>query len=442
VPPRSTHGAHAVCLLPPPHWCCSKDTNLKVWDTSKPRAWRLLETITGHKAPVLTVKFSPATQRIASAGRDASIKIWDASTLAMDWRARRADDSGITCALLGTCESHGDVIALTWTPDGAHVISGSRDNKVKVWSATTFAEVRDVYDKKLGMGGKHRSDVNRIHVLADSSGMAANGAPVHIIATCSLDGTLRLWRVTIEDGTLKSGAAGAGGAGGGAARGEVDLLGLGASGAGGTGLAVGAGAIGAGGGDPILADTGSGWDEGTRTLLSEILGETTGAQTVTKGAAGLDACLSTLRFFGSDDGIFDMAFNPTMPVVAVGSSANGFALLSFRPDTLPWLMQQYDGLLPPGALPPGVNLDPFIMVQSFYGHTKGVTAVRLLSDDRTALSASTDYTTCLFDVPSLERRLAFTLPASAHALDLGSPVAGAAPFVFVGGADYIVRAYR
>lgn len=75
----------------------SKDTNIKAWAVAAGASGRqqqqqptltLLETITGHKGPVLGVAWSPETDRLASAGRDSSIKIWDVSTLAPDWRAK------------------------------------------------------------------------------------------------------------------------------------------------------------------------------------------------------------------------------------------------------------------------------------------------------------------------------------------------------------------
>jgi len=83
----------------------SKDATVKAWSfgssaaatsggasaqrqTATPQLLSFLETITGHKGPVLSVVYSPETSRLASAGRDAAIKVWDASTLAPDWRTK------------------------------------------------------------------------------------------------------------------------------------------------------------------------------------------------------------------------------------------------------------------------------------------------------------------------------------------------------------------
>lgn len=83
----------------------SKDATVKAWSfgssaaatsggasalrqAATPQLLSFLETITGHKGPVLSVVYCPETCRLASAGRDAAIKVWDASTLAPDWRTK------------------------------------------------------------------------------------------------------------------------------------------------------------------------------------------------------------------------------------------------------------------------------------------------------------------------------------------------------------------
>jgi WD40 repeat protein len=450
-----------------------KDASVKVWDTAAaaPAAWRLLETVSGHKAPVLAVEFCPAVQRFASAGRDASIKLWDASTLALDHRAKRADDGGIVVTLLGTCESHGDVICLLWAPDGSHIVSGSRDNGVRIWSSSSFTEIREVSDKRLGQAGKHRSDVRRLAYLPPVSGTptateAAAGR--RFLLSCSLDGSMRLWLlepvVEVEStaatifnagdgpGTAERRGAGAG-AGAGAdptaassGLGSPDAL---------LGLVEGAAGLGLGLGDAGSIGTGAsgGWDDVTRKLLGEIMGSgglSTAAVTGKGSQGGVDSCLATMSFFGgenasrgaAEDGVSAFALNPAQPIVAYASSAHAFALGKLRLDTLEWLLRQKAGTLPPNALPPGTSLDPVAQVQAFYGHTGAVNAVQLIGDDRTLVTASNDYTAAVYDIASVERRLLLPYGTSVHCLALGAPLsAGGAPLVYVGGADYAIRGY-
>jgi WD40 repeat protein len=387
----------------------SKDASLKAWDTAKTGQWRLLETISGHKAPVLNVKFCPATARLASAGRDASIKIWDASTLALEWRVKRADDGGIACNLVGTCEGHGDIVALTWAKDGSQLLSGSRDNSLRLWDVATFSEIRDVFDKKLGLQGKHRSDVCRVAFVP--------GDTKHVFS-CSLDGTVKLWRLQSGDKVLAAEHV--------------------------SGTAQGAGTAVATTDTAVVESTdiaSSEWDESTKALLSEILGLSTVTTAKVIKASGVDACLASQQFFQAEEGICELEVNPTRPIVAIASSSHSFALLALRLDTVPWLERMYDGTLPPGSLPPGTSLDPLVEVQAFHGHTASINSVVMLPDDRTVFSASNDYTAARFDVATVERLASYSTGASVHGMALGSPTAGGPSFLFVGSGDYIIRAY-
>ncbi len=63
----------------------SKDTTFILWRFSTSPAPRLdfLEQVTGHKGAVMSVVYDAATSKVASAGRDSTIKIWDCSGLDM-----------------------------------------------------------------------------------------------------------------------------------------------------------------------------------------------------------------------------------------------------------------------------------------------------------------------------------------------------------------------
>ena len=45
------------------------------------------------------------------------------------------------CTLRG---HSGDVTSVAYSPDGKHIVSGSRDNTVKIWDAQSGEEVRVV----------------------------------------------------------------------------------------------------------------------------------------------------------------------------------------------------------------------------------------------------------------------------------------------------------
>ncbi|KAF0732368.1 hypothetical protein AaE_009232, partial [Aphanomyces astaci] len=110
----------------------SKDANIKVWirDATQTNEWTCLETITGHKAPLMALEFNLFTNSLFSSGRDSSVKHWDVRSLHPSSIAKRRDDGSIACPILSSMDGHqGDVIALTASSNGKHLFSGARDNR-------------------------------------------------------------------------------------------------------------------------------------------------------------------------------------------------------------------------------------------------------------------------------------------------------------------------
>jgi WD40 repeat protein len=92
----------------------SRDATVKLWN----RSGELLRTLKGHKNRVYAVSFSPDGQTIASAGYDATIKLWNRSG-----------------ELLRTLKGHiGKVYSVRFSPDGQHLISAGDDETVRSWS--------------------------------------------------------------------------------------------------------------------------------------------------------------------------------------------------------------------------------------------------------------------------------------------------------------------
>jgi WD40 repeat protein len=91
--------------------------------TSTPEAVSpLLFTYRGHTAEVYIVSWSPDSTKLASAGRDQTVRVW---------AARNGSNSY-------TYKGHSDrITALDWSHHGDRIVSGSRDSTVQVWIAQT-----------------------------------------------------------------------------------------------------------------------------------------------------------------------------------------------------------------------------------------------------------------------------------------------------------------
>src|SRR6266478_1061382 len=120
--------------------------------------------ISNARGDVRSVAFSPDGHHIVSGSNDETIRVWNATT-------------GETVA--GPFTGHTDSVnSVAFSPDGHHIVSGSDDGTIRVWNATTGETVAGPFTG-------HTDSVNSVAFSPDG----------HHIVSGSCDQTIRMSNV-------------------------------------------------------------------------------------------------------------------------------------------------------------------------------------------------------------------------------------------------------
>lgn len=140
----------------------SRDLTARVWDTHTGNLLTGLTGLYGHKDHVDSASFSPDGKMVVTASRDKTALVWDAR-------------SGTQMARL---EGHGAAVTTaSFSPDGELVVTASKDKIARVWDART--------GKLLVRLEGHGSEVT-------TASFSPDGA---LVVTASADKTTRIWDV-------------------------------------------------------------------------------------------------------------------------------------------------------------------------------------------------------------------------------------------------------
>jgi WD40 repeat protein len=119
----------------------------------------------GHTAPVLALTYSPDGTQMLSGSADGTAKIWDRAT------------GAVLVSLEGDDGHEGPVRGVAFSPDATQVITGSADGTIKLWDAVTGVLIRTFAD--------HEDEVNAVD-------FHPNGAT---FVSASSDSTAKRWNI-------------------------------------------------------------------------------------------------------------------------------------------------------------------------------------------------------------------------------------------------------
>jgi len=139
------------------------DPTVRLWDA---QVGKELLTLVGHKTYVTSVVWSPDGKRLGTGSWDSTARVWDART-------------GKELQVLGDFSTF--LFSVAWSPNGRQLATGSLDGTTKVWDVATGKE-------QLTLGG-HSGAVYSVAWSPDGKKLATGGA----------DGLVQIYAMDVHD---------------------------------------------------------------------------------------------------------------------------------------------------------------------------------------------------------------------------------------------------
>ena len=157
------HVAGNLCFSPDGEYIAgTTNATLKIWNAETGEE---IKTLKGHFDAVTSVSFSPDGQRLVSGSRDNTIKLWSDFDM---------DELGATKVLRG----HSSPIeTISSSPDGTRIASGSKKGKIKIWDANSGKQLESLEG--------HTGSINSVCFNWDGSKLTSSAA----------DKSIKIWNV-------------------------------------------------------------------------------------------------------------------------------------------------------------------------------------------------------------------------------------------------------
>jgi WD40 repeat protein len=112
------------------------DRTVRIWDMTNREQPPV--TLVGHGAPVVAVAWRPSGEELASASEDGTIRLWFQRDFQQIFQS------------IAIQANHGAVNSIAWSPDGDEIASTGRDGTIKIWRVAVGRE-------RVTVGGRERN---------------------------------------------------------------------------------------------------------------------------------------------------------------------------------------------------------------------------------------------------------------------------------------------